>query len=277
MGNGVRWRKVCSLKSPSPCALSPGRGDILEVSSPREEGGRRPGEGLDRQLTASVLDVFVSRQGEGICVGDPQVFVRFGGCNLVCDYCDTPESIPAAAGRKETLDDLLSRIVTLDAGAKHPVSLTGGEPLLQVSFLEEFIPALRARGHRIYLETNGTLPRALEKIIEGCDWVAMDFKPESAVRHDLWEAHRWFLDIGANKLFVKMVLTEKTTDAELDRAVALLARLPRTVPLVLQPASPWGGAETIPLARLESWWRRATTRLKDVRILPQIHRLWDIP
>jgi len=246
---------------------------------------------------ASVLDIFASRQGEGICVGDPQIFIRFGGCNLVCDYCDTPESIPAKSGQAMTVAEVLDRVDSLLRGgeggrrpdeAPHPgplakgegvpaVSLTGGEPLLQVSFLEELIPALRARGHRIYLETNGTLPQALEKVIEGCDWVAMDFKPESATRRDLWEAHRWFLDIGANKVFVKLVLTGKTTDAELQRAVDLLERASHRVPLLLQPATPWNGVATIPIARLNSLWSQAMTRLNDVRILPQIHRLWDIP
>ena len=251
----------------------------------------------EQVLTARVLDIFASRQGEGLCVGDPQVFVRFGGCNLVCDYCDTPESIPVKSGQLSTVEDVLDRVSSIlpvgEGGrrpdeAPHPsplpqgegvpaVSLTGGEPLLQVSFLEELIPALRARGHKIYLETNGTLPRALEKIVNGCDWIAMDFKPESATGRDLWEVHRWFLDIGANKVFVKMVLTEKTTDAEVQRAVDLLARTPHHVPLLLQPATPWNGVATIPIARLNSLWSQAMKRLKDVRILPQIHRLWDIP
>jgi organic radical activating enzyme len=228
-------------------------------------------------MMAGVLDVFASRQGEGICVGDPQIFVRFGGCNLVCDYCDTPESIPAKSGRQQTVEEVLTRIDALDASHVWPVSLTGGEPLLHLSFLEELITALRAQGRAIYLETNGTLPRALEKVIKGCDWVAMDFKPESATGHDLWEAHQWFLDIGANKVFVKMVLTAKTTEAEFERAVALLAPRHRSVPFLLQPATAWGEAGTIPLARLDSWWRQATAQLSDVRILPQIHRLWDIP
>ena len=156
------------------------------------------------------------------------------------------------------------------------VSLTGGEPLLQADFLEELIPSLRARGCKIYLETNGSLPDALAKILNVCDWIAMDFKPESAVRRDLWEAHRWFLEMGGSKVFVKMVLTDKTTVEEFQRAVDLVALVRPETPLVLQPATPWGAAGPIPLERLTSWWELATRRLKDVRILPQIHRLWEI-
>jgi len=149
--------------------------------------------------------------------------------------------------------------------------------LLQVDFLERLIPELRQAGHKIYLETNGTLPRALERIVEGCDWIAMDLKPESAIRRDMWEAHRWFLKTGGKKIFVKMVLTEATSEEELRRAVTLIAGVRPGIPLVLQPATPWGAASSIPLARLASWWDLASRQLPDVRILPQIHRLWGIP
>src|SRR5262249_37611692 len=139
------------------------------------------------------------------------------------------------------------------------VSLTGGEPLLHTAFLEQLIPRLQATGRRVYLETNGTLPQALERVIEGCDWVAMDFKPESAAGRDLWEAHRWFLSVGKNKIFVKLVLTERTSEAELQTAVDLLASAGPGIPLVLQPATDQGTARSIPMARLASWWALATS------------------
>jgi organic radical activating enzyme len=229
------------------------------------------------ELEAPILEIFASRQGEGVCVGDPQLFIRFGGCNVVCDYCDTPESIPAGSGQVWSLSRILGRIRTLGDVHPAPVTLTGGEPLLHVGFLERLIPELRQAGHKIYLETNGTLPRAFERVVEGCDWIAMDLKPESAIRRDMWEAHRWFLKTGGKKIFVKMVLTEATSEEELQRAVTLIAGVQPSIPLVLQPATPWGSASSIPLARLASWWGLASRRLPDVRILPQIHRLWGIP
>lgn len=166
----------------------------------------------------------------------------------------------------------------MDPGRKtQAVSLTGGEPLLQVGFLEQLIPALRAEGRKIYLETNGTLPKALERVVAGCDWIAMDIKPQSAIGRDLEEAQAWFLKTGGKKIFVKMVLTAQTRREELQRAVDLISGVRRETPLVLQPATPWSGAQSIPLARLASWWTLAAQRLSDVRILPQIHRLWEIP
>lgn len=229
-------------------------------------------------VTAPVLDVFVSRQGEGLCVGDPQIFIRFGGCNLSCDYCDTPESIPMGSGKTGSLEDVLARVERVNPERRATtVSLTGGEPLLQVEFLMKLIPALRERGYRIHLETNGSLPKALERVAEDCDWIAMDVKPATSAGRDLWEAHRWFLNAGAKKVFVKLILTDRTSEAELDRAVALIADADPAIPFFLQPATPTPETASIPVARLASWHLRATQRLKDVRVLPQIHRLWDIP
>ncbi len=226
---------------------------------------------------ASVLEIFKSRQGEGLYVGDSHLFVRFGGCNLVCDYCDTPESIPAKSGQLWDLEDVLGRLKALrDPDQPAIVSLTGGEPLLHSTFLESLLPRLKAQGYQIYLETNGSLPNALVRVIHHCDWIAMDLKPESATGRNLWEAHRWFLEIAANKAFVKMVLTDKTTELEFKRAVALVAAVRPETPLVLQPATPWGRAGSLPLAHLTCWWAWAAQRLKDVRIIPQVHRLWEI-
>ena len=230
------------------------------------------------EVESPVLEVFASRQGEGICVGDLHVFIRFGGCNVACDYCDTPESIPAGSGQVKALRDVLSEVQALDPDRRTAaVSLTGGEPLLQVGFLEQLVPELQKDGRKIYLETNGTLPRALERIVEGCDWIAMDIKPPSAIGRDLWEAHRWFLETCGKKVFVKMVLTGSTREEEVRRAADLISGVRRDIPFVLQPATAWGPAKSIPMARLASWWALASRQLSDVRILPQIHRLWGIP
>ena len=49
-------------------------------------------------MKAPIIEVFSSIQGEGLLIGRRQIFVRFAGCNLNCNYCDTPESRKSTAG-----------------------------------------------------------------------------------------------------------------------------------------------------------------------------------
>lgn len=120
--------------------------------------------------TAKVAEIFDSVQGEGPYIGYRQLFVRFCGCNLLCDYCDTEFD----KGDDYTVAQLVEKIKSFKLEPLHSVSLTGGEPLLQYEFLKEFLPSLKQLGLKIYLETNGTMDRALDKVIEYIDIVSMD-------------------------------------------------------------------------------------------------------
>lgn len=109
-----------------------------------------------------VNEIFLSIQGEGPYQGRPTVFVRFGGCNLRCSWCDTAYAFREAEEMK--LREVLGRV---DDHAVKDVCLTGGEPLLQ-----EDLPALTRRllneELRVTLETNGSIPikEYLDRIFE---------------------------------------------------------------------------------------------------------------
>lgn len=105
-------------------------------------------------------EVFASIQGEGVSAGVPSVFLRLSLCNLRCTWCDT----------KYTWDwehyQPQEQIISLDTGelvaaivakAARNVVITGGEPLQQRRALIPLVEALKARGRRIEVETNGTL------------------------------------------------------------------------------------------------------------------------
>ncbi len=120
--------------------------------------------------------MFSSIQGEGIYIGERQIFVRFLMCNLSCSYCDTQDClIPQKTYRVEQtpgkrdfkilnnpvgIDELCGTVDQFNnvKGLNHSIAITGGEPLLQVDFLKNFFPKLKERGLTIYLETNGTMP-----------------------------------------------------------------------------------------------------------------------
>ena len=245
--------------------------------------------------SASLVEVFSSCQGEGPLVGCRQVFVRFSECNLNCRYCDTawtPEShcrIETSPGSGqfqafanpisgETLAGVLKGWLQKSPGLHHSLSITGGEPLCHEETLGDWLPVLSSL-LPVYLETNGTLPEALAPLIEHLAWVSMDIKLPSLTGHKpFWDVHRSFLSIcsaSACSTVVKVVCEQTTPWDELERAARLVAEVCPEAPLVLQPLTTHGQAPVLQhffplqeqLARIHG----------DVRIIPQVHTLVDMP
>jgi len=228
---------------------------------------------------ASVSEIFSSVQGEGIYAGERQIFVRFAGCPWRCDYCDTPESLVEAGHRQMSPEEVLKEVQKLRHQEIETVSLTGGEPLGQVSFLEGFLPLLRNQSLRIYLETSGTLVGALSRIVNLTDVVAFDIKLPSAIGRNFWKEHEESLRVSARKGFVKIVLTEKSEYGEVEIAASLLSRCNPIPPVVLQPSTIFNGVGTIPLDRMLKFRgivEKCLPHSSDIRILPQLHKIWGI-
>lgn len=105
-----------------------------------------------------VVEIFKSIEGEGKRAGLPCTFVRFFGCNLRCNYCDTPygwDSKYEDEATEMSVDEIATAVFALGCPA---VTLTGGEPLLQPR--EEFldlITALSKKKYIINIESNGSL------------------------------------------------------------------------------------------------------------------------
>lgn len=225
-----------------------------------------------------LVEVFSSLQGEGPFLGERQVFVRLGGCNLHCDYCDEPETIPMDSGRLVPGAEVERRVeALLDAQPHASVSVTGGEPLLHPAFLGEFLPRLRVRGLRTHLETNGTLAQALKRVVEHVDVVAMDIKLPSATGRELWAAHREFLSVAPHKTFVKVIVTDRSTPDEVQRAAALVEELAPRACFFLQPATPFDGARPPQPQELLAWARSLRAKLPHAAVVPQWHPLWGLP
>ena len=226
---------------------------------------------------ARMVEVFSSLQGEGPRVGERQIFVRLGGCNLHCDYCDEPDTIPIPSGKIWTLARIKSAILRLHKKRAHrSISWTGGEPLLHPAILAPLMRWAHGLGLENYLETNGTLPAALRSVAPLCDVVSMDVKLSSSTGRDTWSLHREFLKEAPRGTFVKVVLTARTTAAEWRRVLALLKAAPRKVGLVLQPATRFGGAEPISPTKCLHFEDQARRVVSDVRVMPQWHHLWRV-
>ena len=135
-------------------------------------------------MSYAVKEMFLTLQGEGAQTGMRAVFLRFSGCNLwtgreqdravaICQFCDTDfvgmdgEGGGRFAGA-EALADAVERVWG-EGQAHRLVVCTGGEPLLQLD--APLIEALHARGFRIAVESNGTVPAP-----DGIDWLCISPK-----------------------------------------------------------------------------------------------------
>jgi len=259
-----------------------------------------------RQRDANLVEVFSSIQGEGTHVGATTLFVRFGGCDLRCRWCDSPQTWKRApkcrietgrgSGVFETrnnpvsIADVIAFAEALDLADHEFASLTGGEPLLQPDAVAAVARGLRARGPRILLETHGLATDGLASVITDIDVVSMDWKLASDVRRasdpsngavEAFHAeHEKFLAIArqAPEVVVKLVITPASLDDEIDEAVSRIRASAPEAALILQPVTPFGAVRQAPSAeRLLALCARISKRLAKVRVIPQTHKIYGAP
>jgi len=220
-------------------------------------------------MKGRISEVFDSIQGEGLYLGERQVFVRFFGCNLGCRFCDTRLN----SFLEYEPGELYKEVKMYYRKSHHSVSFTGGEPLLQKDFLKELLRLAHKDNIKNYLETNGTLPEALKDVIDNVNIIAMDLKlPSSTGLNDLWEAHRAFLEIAAGKeLFIKAVVCERTEESDLVEGVKLIRESAKNAILILQPDS---GMDQISLnGKLESFKDICRREKITACVIPQVHKI----
>ncbi len=218
-----------------------------------------------------VRELFTSIQGEGIRVGQRQTFIRFYGCNLSCNYCDTPETQKTTGFfyfqdktfKNPVDDDFLLNKITEDS-----IAITGGEPLLQSDFLSILCRKIKALKKETYLDTNATLPTELQKVMNYIDIVSLDFKiPSATGMSALWDKHEKCLKIAsAKEVFVKMIIDKNALLEEVDKTCIIIKSINVNIPLVIQPV--FG----LYIPNILDFQKRALIRLKDVRIIPQVHK-----
>lgn len=242
---------------------------------------------------AKLIEVFSSIQGEGLWVGCRQIFLRFADCNLACRYCDTPhlpqrncriEDAPGSGQFRslpnpvalEILHGILSQWHRSAPGMHHSLSLTGGEPLAQAEALQLWLPRLREL-LPIYLETNGTLPEALKKVIADVDYVSMDVKLESVSGEKTpWSVHGDFLRVAAQREgFVKVVVGEQTPISEICQTAELVHDIAPQMPLVIQPLTEQGQCAVRGTVLLQLQ-QEVSSIHSPVRVIPQTHRFIDV-
>ena len=215
-----------------------------------------------------IKEIFTSIQGEGPFVGYKQTFIRFCNCNLDCKYCDT-DFLADSETKDYTPQELADLVNKEDV---HSVSLTGGEPLLFVDFLKEFLPLCK---HKVYLETNATLPDKLKQIIDLVDIVAADIKLETSTGKSMpYHLHDEFFDIASKKhLFIKVVFSSNITDDEIRKSCDLAKRY--NVELILQPVMNNRGF-AVDIKTIEKIFDKFTKIYSNTRLIPQMHKFLNV-
>ena len=144
-----------------------------------------------------VQEIFLTLQGEGPYVGHPAVFVRLGGCNLACNFCDTEFETFSVM----KLTDILGEVHRLAERKSILVVLTGGEPFRQP--IGPLCEALLKAGYNVQIETNGTLYREIPDAVEIICSPKPGNKGYAALRGDLLEHLRAlkFLISTSNMLY----------------------------------------------------------------------------
>jgi len=124
-----------------------------------------------------VVEIFKSLEGEGTNAGMAAVFVRLGGCNLNCQFCDTD----FFTCREMSISDIVAKCDDLRAPN---IVLTGGEPTIHN--LAPLMRAFSRAGYCIYIQTNGTLPLPDEPF----KFVVVSPKPNTRLNsYTMWRAN----------------------------------------------------------------------------------------
>lgn len=159
-----------------------------------------------------VMEYFYTLQGEGYHQGRAAYFIRLGGCDVGCVWCDVKDSWDASKHPLQTVDFLVSEVQKTPAKL---VVITGGEPLLHN--LDALTAALQAAGLETNIETSGSSP-----LSGSWNWICLSPKKFKApLDHVVQVAHE-----------LKVVIFNKH---DFEWAETFAAQVPPSRKLYLQP------------------------------------------
>ncbi|MBM7840758.1 7-carboxy-7-deazaguanine synthase [Alkalihalobacillus xiaoxiensis] len=223
-----------------------------------------------------VLEVFgPTIQGEGMVIGQKTMFVRTGGCDYRCSWCDSAFTWDGT-GKSEALqpEEIINRLDALAPSQYKHVTISGGNPLLHQG-IAQLIEQLNERGIKTAVETQGSL---WQDWLLAVDDVTISPKPPSSGMKTDWDKLDYFIDtLEPSQLSLKVVVFD-----EIDYAYAkdVHKRYP-TTSLYLQVGNEdttTGDQNRLLTQLLDRYeqlinWTMEDTEMNYVRVLPQLHTL----
>ncbi len=223
-----------------------------------------------------VVEVFgPTIQGEGALIGKPTLFVRTGGCDYRCVWCDSMHAVDPQFREQwvaQSDEQILSALVDL-ASPPIWITLSGGNPAIQP--FQSLIPKAKAMGYRLAMETQGSVAKTWFKEL---DHLILSPKPPSSRMSFDSALFERCLSLAPNSRSLKMVVFD---EKDLGWAKQTADRYP-SLACYIQPGNPNSDPETLAdkyyLLKQMDWLVNRTAEMGwyDVTILPQLHVLiWD--
>lgn len=249
-----------------------------------------------------ISEIFCSIQGEGLYVGVLQIFVRLAGCNLKCSYCDTlySHTISKTFNVKgfqaandldfiktcynpiapEQLVEIIRNFYPYQL--VHSISITGGEPLLQPEFLAKTCYLIKQTlKQRILIETNGTLPQSIDNIKQFVDIWSVDLKLSAFSKLSsslLSQNIQFFHLLEPHNTYIKLVISTKEDKDSIIEKIKPHSFFKDFI-LIIQPIihKSISTLSRYSLYEILDWIRILTPYFKEVRWIPQLHKILHIP
>ena len=218
-----------------------------------------------------ISEIFHSLQGEGGLAGVPSVFVRTSGCNLRCNWCDTPYASWSPEGQPMTVEEIVAAVRGYPA--KHVV-LTGGEPMIAPG-IHELAFQLQEQGYHITIETAATVkPNGI-----ACDLASLSPKlahsaPDARL-DDTWrkkhEELRWQPEvvaswIAARDYQLKFVVGSAADLAEIETMMGKTGCAVPPSKILLMPEG-----VTVEALRARAGWLGELCKQRGYRYAPRLH------
>lgn len=180
------------------------KSDVLSTSKPDLEALRL--------VTYPVMEHFYTIQGEGAYSGHAAYFIRLGGCDVNCWWCDVKDSWDASVHPQISVGELMDEVISNEANM---VVITGGEPSMHN--LEALTAALKTIPVQIHVETSGSSP-----LTGTLDWVTLSPK-------------RFKVPLESNYEFVNELKVVVLRKKDLEFAEKHAEKCPPNTRLLLQP------------------------------------------